>query len=196
MKMAHKSSVAGKWLWLLFWLFVPSAVANVLSMDSMATAAPAVYMIGQILSAVCGIAYGIILLQVVSLNDRYRTAGWCTIVGAVFYAFASIWSGATWTLVITIPAAIVGLVGEYNEFTGHAEILIGVDQELSEKWIKLWKWDVGLLIAMICCIVLVFISAVLGAVLLLVSTLGLAVVSIAKLVYLYRMAKVFREYIA
>lgn len=195
-ELAHKSSVAGKWLWILFWLFVPSVVANILSMDSMATAAPAVYMFGQILSAVCSVVYGIVLLQVVSLNDRYHTAGWCTIVGAVLYAFASIWNGANWTLVITIPASIVGLVGEYNEFTGHAEILMGVDQELSEKWVKLWKWDVGLLIATICCIVLVFISAVLGALVLLAATIGLGVVSIVKLVYLYRTAKVFREYIA
>lgn len=69
-------------------------------------------------------------------------------------------------------SVVILFMGEYYEYTGHAEVLQRVDAVQSEKWRSLWKWQVGMVAAMI----------------------GLFVVFIMKYVYLYRTAKIFQEY--
>ena len=73
---------------------------------------------------------------------------------------------------------------------------MGADNDLSEKWLKLWKWFIRCMLGMIGSVILLLIAPFPGSILLLAASIGLAVVSIAKLVYLYRTAKVFRGYSA
>ena len=126
------------------------------------------------------------------------TAGICALIAGASSALAAIINGgsdgATWILIFTIPAAIVGIVGEYNEYMGHSAVLSGVDNELSEKWEVLWKWYIGLFLGMFGCIIVMLIIPILGAIAILGCAIGTIVVSILKLVYLYRTAKIFREY--
>ena len=77
-----------------------------------------------------------------------------------------------------------------------AEALDGVDDELAEKWRKLWKWNIGLLGALFCCLFLVLVSGLLGALVLIAVSIAIVVVAVLKLVYLYRTAQVFRRYAA
>ena len=158
---------------------------------------PGLFFPGEIINAICSLTYGVILLKLCSEEDRYRTAGICVLISGVSSAVAAavnaISEGATWILIFTIPAAIVSMVGEYNEYMGHSAVLAGVDEDLSEKWLMLWKWNIGLFLGMFGCILLVMISPVLGALMLLGTAIGILVVSILKLVYLYRTAKIFRE---
>lgn len=196
---AKRAPVLGKWLWILFWLIIPSSIASVMSNENLAGSIPAVYMFGQVLSAICSFAYGIILIRIGSEEEQYRTAGICALIGgAVSILIACISSGAeilTWTLLISIPAAIVSFVGEYSEFTAHSIVLTGVDNELSEKWAVLWKWYIGTSCAMLASLLIIVIIPILGLLVTLAAAIGLFVVSILKLVYLYRTAKLFREYI-
>ena len=76
----------------------------------------------------------------------------------------------------------------------HSKVLSGVYNELSEKWEVLWKWYIGLFLGMFGCIIVMLIIPVLGAIAILGYAIGTIVVSILKLVYLYRTAKIFREY--
>ena len=69
-----------------------------------------------------------------------------------------------------------------------------LDPELAGKWRLLWKWWIGLLLGLFGCIFLALISAILGLLAILADAIGLLVVGIVKLVYLYRTAKRFREY--
>ena len=85
-------------------------------------------------------------------------------------------------------------VGEYNEYMTHSAVLMGLDDDLSSKWETLWKWYIGLFLGIIGCIVVMLIFPLLGALAVFGAIIGVAVVSILKLVYLYRTAKVFREY--
>lgn len=160
--------------------------------------APGLYLPGQILNAVCSLTYGAILLKLASEEDRYRTAGICALIAGGVSAVVALISGtgeeATWTLLFTLPAAIVAIVGEYNEYMGHSAVLSGVDNELSEKWEVLWKWYIGLFLGMFGCILIMLIIPILGAIALIAAAIGTVVVSILKLVYLYRTAKIFREY--
>lgn len=195
---AKRAPVLGKWLWIIFWLIIPSTIGSLMANESTAKILPGLFMPGQIINAICSLAYGAILLKLGSEEDRYRTAGICALIAGASSALAAIINGgsdgATWILIFTIPAAIVAMVGEYNEYMGHSAVLSGVDNELSEKWEVLWKWYIGLFGVMIGSILVMLIIPILGALAILAAAIGTIVVSILKLVYLYRTAKIFREY--
>ena len=188
---ARRSGVLGKWLWILFSLIIPSSIASLMTHETVGGMIPALYYPGQILSALCHLAYGGILLRLATEEDGYRTAGICSLIAggvSVLVAFiAGPGEAPVGTLLFTLP-------GEYKEFTGHSDVLADVDQELSEKCCLLWKWNIGLYIGMLGCTVLMLIIPLLGALAILAAAIGLVVVSIMKLVYLYRTAKIFREY--
>ena len=96
-------------------------------------------------------------------------------------------------MLIAIPVLAVALYGEYSEYMAHAAVLADVDPELSDKWTNLWNWHVGLNIGVLGSPFLVLIP-VLGALILFGMAIGLIVVSVLKLLYLYQTAKAFREY--
>lgn len=196
--LANRALILGKWLWILFWLVVPATIAGIMKTENVMNVSPGIYLTGQILNAVCSIAYGTILLKLSSVEDRYHIAGICTLITAGVSILIAFLFGAskapTWSLIITLPAAVVGLIREYNEYNAHSSVLMGADNELSEKWTNLWKWFIRCTLGMIGSVVLVLIAPILGAILLIVASIGTVIVSIAKLVYLYRTAKVFREY--
>lgn len=193
--LARRAPILGKWLRIIFWLFIPSAISGLMSHETMTQLLPALYMPGEIISAVCAIAYGAILLKLGHEESRYRTAGICTLIAAVAGGIASVVhgvsDGATWILVFTIPAAIVALAGEYNEYMAHAAVLSGVDDALSKNWEMLWKWYIGLFIGLFGCMLIILILPILGLIAVLAAAIGVTVVSILKLIYLYRTSKIF-----
>ena len=79
---------------------------------------------------------------------------------------------------------------------GHTDVLRDVDRTLSDKWFKLWKWYVGTFFGMIGGTVLAVIIPLIGMIIVLASTIGTFVVSIVKIVYIYKMSKVFGKYSA
>lgn len=195
---AKRAPVLGKWLWIIFWLVIPSSIGSIMSHETTAKILPGLFMPRQIINAICSLIYGAILLKLGSEEDRYRTAGICALIAGASSALAAMINGgsdgATWILIFTLPAAIVAIVGEYNEYMAHSAVLSGVDNELSEKWEVLWKWYIGLFAGIFGSILLMLIIPVLGAIAVIGTTIGTVVVSILKLVYLYRTAKIFREY--
>ena len=195
---AKRAPVLGKWLWISFWLVIPSSIGSIMSHETTAKILPGLVMPGQIINAICSLTYGAILLKLGSEEDRYRTAGICALIAGGVSAVVAIITvaaeEATWTLLFTLPAAVVAMVGEYNEYMAHSAVLSGVDNELSEKWEVLWKWYIGLFLGMFGCIIVMLIIPVLGALAILGCAIGTVVVGILKLVYLYRTAKIFREY--
>jgi len=200
-EMAKQAPLLGKWLWIVFWLILPSSVASVLTNQTLVQYVPSLYLPGQILNAVCCAVYGISLLKLASVEGAYKKAGICILIAGSVSAVVAIAvgiSGAveapTWTLLLTIPAAIVAFVGEYYSFCAYAAVLDGVEQELSEQWRKLWKWYIGLFLGMFGSIVIMLILPVIGVLALLAAAIGILVVGIKKLVYLYRTAKIFREF--
>lgn len=195
---ARRAPVLGKWLWIIFWLIIPNTVGSLMANDSIAKVLPGLFVPGQIINAICSLTYGAILFKLRTEEDRYRTAGICAMIAGAASALAAVINGgsdeATWILIFTIPAAIVEIVGEYNEFMAHSAVLSGVDNELSEKWEVLWKWYIGTFLGMLGCILVMLIAPVLGAIGIFGCAIGMIVVGVLKLVYLYRTAKIFREY--
>lgn len=195
---AKRAPILGKWLWILFWLIIPSTAASLMTNKTIVGWIPSVFMPGLVLSAICSLVYGVILIRLASEEERYKTAGICALVsGAVSVLIACISGGAeapTWTLLFSLPAAIISFVGEYNEFTAHSIVLNGLDNDQAEKWTFLWKWYIGMYGAVLGSILLIVVTPVLGLLVMLAAAIGLAVVGIVKLVYLYRTATLFKAY--
>ena len=179
----------------LLWLVVPGTIAGLMSDDTLSAYWPGLVIPGEILGFLCTVAYGLFLLKLAGVNERYRTAGICTLVSIVVSTPVTLLAdGAGWALAVLLPVAAVALAGEYQEYIGHAEVLEPVDLELSEKWRRLWKWYIGTFLALFAGIFVALIFAWLGLLVVLASAIGTLVVSILKLVYLWRTARTFREY--
>ena len=177
---------------------MPATVAGFLKTNNVMKSAPGLYVFGQVLNVVCSVAYGIVLLQLAAEEDRYHTAGVCALVSAAIGVLIIILFGNSeapvWSLLITLPAAVVALVGEYNEYGGHSAVLEGTDNELSEKWMTLWKWYIRCTVCTVVGMIFMLFAPLLGAIAALAGAVGTLVVGIMKLVYLYRTAKIFRDY--
>lgn len=157
---------------------------------------PSIYMVGQILSASCYIAYAVILFRLSSEEHRYRIAGICMLIFSmidvlVVVVFDVIDPDA---MLIMLPRAIIGLIADYNEYKAHSIVLTDVDHVLSEKWIALWKRYIGCMFGVIASIALMLVVPILGGIVLIGAGIGMIIVSVMKFVYLYRTAKTFREY--
>lgn len=194
---AHSLSV---WIMILFWLFIPNTIASILSNERIVTSHD-LLIVGNIISFIASIAYGLILLKISSKEEKYRIAGYCFLVTSVADAFKLILlaaSGASedvdflaFGFIISLVSLVAGLIGTNSEFTGHSNVLQGVDDELSEKWLRLWKWYIGSLIAMLCSIILVY---VIGMLLIICAVVVIFIVSIMKIVYIYQTSKALDEY--
>lgn len=193
-----KAVFLGKWLWILFWLIIPSTVAGIMTNENLVAVLPGLNLPGQILQVATLLLYGGVLIKIACEDERYKTAGVCCLISAGVSVLVTILSYGKetpgWTLLFTIPAMIVSLVGEYNEYSAHAEVVGDVSPELFDKWTNLWKWFIGMTLGLLGSIVLMLIIPILGLIVALVTAIGTVVVSILKLVYLYRTAKTFREY--
>ena len=134
----------GKGVWILFWMFIPSILANIMSNETLIEWAPVLYLPGQTLQIACLVIYNLVLLKMSPAERRYRNAGICGMISAgitvVLLFIPGSGESVAWTALLAFPAAIVAFVGEYYEYTGHAEVLSGADLILSEKWKTLWRW--------------------------------------------------------
>lgn len=193
-ELSCRAPILGKWIGILFWLCVPSAIGEFLASDLMRDALPGVYGIGVLIQFASRIAYGVILIKLSSMDNRYMTAGICALVSHVVNSLVNAYSTDTaLTLLLSVPLLIAAIYGEYRECMSHAEAVSDFDAELMLKWENLWKWSVGMNIGLICSAFLMMIPLI-GVLALLGCLVGTIVVGILKLVYLYRTAKVFREY--
>ena len=198
LELDRRAPLLGRWLWPLFWLVVPGVLGDLMTNETATAALPALRIPGEALTLLCTLAYGFILWQLRQLEDGYRTAAVCCAVSAVAGTLLECLRGTVEdgiVLLLLLPVLGVELYGTYREYTAHAAMLDGADDALAEKWRKLWKWEIGLFLGLFGCFLLVLISALLGLLALLADAVGIIVVSILKLVYLYRTAKLFRDHI-
>ena len=194
------AALAGR-LKVLFWLIVPGTIAGFLSDEALSAHWPVLASLGEILGILCSVVYGLLLLSLARVNGGYRAAGVCTLFVAVAGIIIQSLGGGDprnvergIALILTLLAGVAALVGEYTECTSHAEALEPVDLELSGKWRRLWKWYIGTYLGSVGSIVVVMIFGPLGLLVMLASIIGMMVVAILKLVYLWRTARTFQEY--
>ena len=200
---AERAHFMGKWLTRLFWLNILNIVANVLTQEEIINRVPPLYWVGSALNIIFLVGYILVLFRIAPGNAYYRKAGFIsgalavggfalgTMLAVFLYRGMDIgWMGA---------ASVVILVGElvaaYYEIQGHAQAVRGIDDGLAEKWKKNWRWLISLLVAFVPMIswngraMMKF----LGMLVIMAIMIGMIVVSIQRLVYLYKTARSFKQ---
>lgn len=148
------SEMSGKWYQSLFVLLVVCTVARTFSGGQ---GNGAFYTLLWLVNILGTAAYGAVLLKLGSFSDRFRLAGICKEVSAAVGAVSAVASyfldntlSIALLLTVVIVSAIVDIAGEYQEFAGHAGFVSDRDVVLSEKWLRLRQWYVGMLAGSAC----------------------------------------------
>lgn len=183
------AAILGKWVWVLFWLAVgPLALSLLNGVDALSNV---IAVIGILISVICGWIY---LKKLSEVDDGFRLASlghFITALSSLLGLFIT--EGGALDTVLSLVFLLPSLVGMYYEFTTYSDILQGVDNELSEKWRKLWKIFIICTGIIFGSLVLVLLLPGLAALSALGGVIGMLVSSVLEWVYLYKTAKVFRD---
>lgn len=179
---ARRAPLMAKWLRVMFWLVIAAGVME---------------LIWEPLGVVCSLAYVWALLQLKDEDSGYRTAAVCKAVAALVSLVIVLISGGgeapNWTLVLSLPAAVVRAVGTYSEYMAHSCIVGYVDTELSVRWEKLWKWMVLSVATMLGSAVVGLLIPALGLLGIFAAAIAALVVCVMEMVALYRSAEAFKR---
>ena len=136
------------WLTVLGVLAVPRGFALLLSLPTEALLPGGVQMSPQLsapqtklLLAVCHVLYGVVLLLLSRLQEKYRVAGLCILLSGAVVAAQPYLDGGL-TLALSVLYLLLCFVGEYYECAAHADTALGIDRALAENWGHIWKWVV------------------------------------------------------
>lgn len=177
----------------LFWVGVIVAVVDLIKSDSL-------------VSAVCGIIYAVLLIMMGRLNGFYKKSGvivfismgvtviWLVVTTAALFTYGIGAMGIYMAILVTIVIAVLTIYGAYCEIKGHSACLEEVGNPLADTWMTIWKW---LLAGYVCVgigMVMLFIVPALGTIASLAGGIIMFVISIVKLVYIYKTMAVFRDY--
>lgn len=188
----------GKWLWILFWLFIPSILIGFFSSDTLLEAYPSLLVPMCILNALIVATESGIYFHLSRHELRFKKVGICVlIVGIVNLLKLAVTGGAitqSWDFSWMIPSNIIEIYCMYHESHAYSNILSKTDWELSDKWQFLWKLFLVMYAATIAAIALILFSKVLAALALVAVSITAIVIEVLKLVYRYKTAKVFRNY--
>lgn len=192
----QRATVLTKWLWILFWLFIPDFISGIITNENVVVWLPWLEIPGIILGVVSLVIYGVALLKIAPVNHRFQRAGICCLATVTLNVVLYFIDAANMQNVGVLLALIslgIPFYGEYSEYMGYAEILSDVDQGLSQKWSNLWKLFLASLIGAPITIVITALHSILWLLALIVILVAVIAAGILKLVYLYRTAALFRE---
>ena len=200
----HKN--VGKWLWIYFWMLIPTFIAAFLTNNSVVQVLPGLKFPGEILSILVSVAQCVLLFLLAKEEKNYGYAAWAMVpvivisVPDVIYHAGYFKTSPSLTHILAIMsllAAASTAVMSYFECKANRKVLTDVDARLSEKWRKLWgQYRIAwILLFASGALVLIRITAVkvLGGMVLVAANIGMIVVGIQRLIYLYKTAKLFRE---
>lgn len=188
---ARRAPIMIRWMNTMFWLLIVSYIIGLLgNVRSLAMAS-------EIGAAVCGLGCAWALLQMGSEDGRYKTAAICRTVSIVVTLVLSLVSGGGetpgWTLLFSIPAAVVELVGEYNKCQAHSSVVGSANAALGRKWEKLWKMNIISTGALLGSTVLILIAPVLGSLVAIAAATVALMVVVLELAYLKESVQTFQR---
>ena len=188
-------ALLARWVRVLFWLIIASLLISFLTGETISETMPVVAA-AQIANILVVAFYGFVLLKMSAEAIRYRGAAICHFISAAFsLALFPISADVENPLVViaALLAVVIDMIGEYYEYMGHTDVLVDVDRELSGKWFKLWKWYLITFLGIFAGTILTVLIPLLGMLVMLVCTIGTLIVSILKVVYIYKMANVLKK---
>ena len=96
----------------------------------------------KLLLAACHVLYGVVLLVLSRLQEKYRMAGLCVLPSGVAVAVQP-YLGEKAALAASAVYLLLCFAGEYYECAAHADTALGVERDLAENWGRIWKWIVA-----------------------------------------------------
>ncbi len=187
-----------KWLWVIFLLLIPRFVASSFTGEPVRSALPVLHYAGEAVLILCSVAKGLIYLRLSPFDRHMKEAGlyYIGIAGVeLFLLFLTGGRVADAVKILTLlPTMALELFCLYNECRGYSGITKEFDSELSEKWLKLWRFYGGSVGAGLLSIPVLLIFRSLGAIVLLASSLGTIVCSIWMLILQYKSAKAVSDF--
>ncbi len=197
----HKN--VGKWLWIYFWMLIPTFIAAFLTNNSVVQVLPGLKFPGEILSILVSVAQCVLLFLLAKEEKNYGYAAWAVVGLVVIDAVTlplseeALRDLPVLSALLLMWAAVLEAAVVFYECKGSMTVLIGVDDSLAEKWQKLWKryWIVAAVMlagTLVAWMQSVF-TAVIGSLAVLAALIGMIVVGIQRLIYLYKTAELFRE---
>lgn len=206
-EIAQRLPILRRWLWVLFWMWIPAIIFGVIG--GISQVIPVLEWPSNILGWLYSLAYAFILLKLSAAEKKYKKAGMFYLIEAAFEVallFIPRYNDTAtsldvviqdrpdqniWYLLVKAVALIPGLLSVYYMYKAHSEAMAGIDNDLSQKWEKLWKWWVYGLVSVPVSSLLVCIY--IGVLLLLADIIMFLVLAILQCVYLYRSARACRD---
>lgn len=191
----RRAQFLNKWLWIVFLLLIPRVLAGLLTGQSSGNA---LYYIGASMMILSDVAHGLIYLRLSVFEKHLKEAGLYYLGFAGVELFLLLLTGGQVADVIKvlslIPTLVLQLCCFYNECRGYAGIIQEFDSDLSDHWLKLWRFY-GVTIGTALLSILIFlIFRSLGVIVMLVADLASFVCSIWMLILQYKSAKAVSEF--
>lgn len=164
-----------KRLGILFWIYVASMALSLLGV------LPAMAEMMPWLGAGMQIASAIVLFSLAQAGGRYRLAGILGGIAAAGNLLLTLIGSAGGVLAMALN--ICALVGLYNEYKGHAELIQAQEDTLARRWTKLFVWNIVLsLVSMLLAINVSVLGVAAGMSVGTMTMLGVALASIPAMV--------------
>lgn len=192
-KLENNVPILAFWLKVLLWLNVPSFVGGLLATQS---GSEEIALLGLFISLFVELIYGVILIKLATVEKRFAYSG-------IFFLLSTGLSGFSLfipssmkipSLIISMVSTVLSTAATYYEIYGYASVLRGVDNVLSAKWIKVWKWNLIMIVALFGGTFVAVAIPSLGALMILASSFIAIAVSVLKIWYTFETMKVFKSY--
>ena len=194
-----RNELLAKYLWSMFLLSILQIITNLIT-GQLGKYFPTLSTVGSVLQTICLAVCIFLLLKLAPVCLHFKQAATGLIVELVLNLIALAIIGMelevpALTVVLALVVIVVNLYATYHKFMGYAEILVGVDDEQSQKWQSLWRLNMTAIICTAVSIFLAFIP-ILGVIFVLALVVFVLVIGIMELVYLYRTAQLFRQLVS
>ena len=184
----------GKWLYTMFLLNMAAIVlglAKAIAGDSLAFV---------LLNLLYSLLYTFCILQLSPAREDYRKAALFSFAAVPFALGVDLLElylpGTYWQFLPLLAVTGFSLYAQYHLLHSHSAVTADFDSTLSQRWLTLWKWNIGILLAAPLMIVFALIP-VLGWIAAGLMVAALPFVSLGVTIFeffqLYRTAQLFRE---
>ncbi|MBQ2901865.1 MAG: hypothetical protein IJE49_08460 [Agathobacter sp.] len=188
--MTNNKALFMKWAQILFYVQCAAVVVSLIA------SLPFVGSWFTWIIRIISIATVFVIYKLSPVNPRYRKAaifmGISTILLVIFVK-------ELWILVIV--GAICSIIGMYQEYVGHSEVMAGIDDKLAKNWHSLFHWDFwgGLAVSFIGAICLTILTLTISSevsvdVAVVIADGYQTILNIVYLVFLKRMLTVYANY--
>lgn len=183
-----------KWILVLFWL----NLIGIVGISSIFEAGSALHTVFVWAELLLGAAVAAVFMKLGQQERAYMFAGGFHAVMVLLEALAMVLgtfgNGAVWVTAVAMLIPLVDLIAAFFEMTGHIAVMEDVEESISEGWKKLRMWYLIVVTVMQCCTYLGAVMPELAAMVAGTAAMLLVIISIFRLVSLFRTVKSLRKY--